>query len=131
LNELKLTNTENHDHYCNFITPPSTPKEDFPGILIIDAEWNDIEDIVLWCRTKADQNYNIFIYNDTMWDLDWFGVALAQCDTIILNTVESAIDDVKMKMAAETKTWHYGPRKFAGSKRKIIRPVDWFLKLHE
>ena len=54
LNELKLNNTDNQNLYCNIITPPSdAPEDQFPSVLIFDAEWDAIEDIVLWCRAPA------------------------------------------------------------------------------
>ena len=121
-----MNTTEQTTPYCNIITPPSKPDELYPSVLIIDASLSDVEDVVLWCKTDKSRSFNIYLYTDTMWELDWFGEIVACVDHIIVNTEDGALTPVKNKLCGEERTWYYGPLKFAGSDRRIERPIDFF-----
>ena len=97
LNELNLNNLE-ITPYCNFITPPDQATEALASVLLIDADWNEIEEIALWYKNgDRDTCYNIFLYQDIMWESDWLQNIADSVDIIIVNTAESAILNAKMK----------------------------------
>ena len=121
-----MTNLETTPH-CNFITPPDQAPEALPSVLLIDADWNDIEELALWYKnSNSEIGYNIFLYQDTMWEPNWLTNIAETVDTIIVNTEESAITNTKMKYINRDCTWYYGPVKFKGSDRQLERPLDWF-----
>jgi hypothetical protein len=115
--------------YSNFITPPDFVKDDFPTVLIIDADWNHIDSIALWCKT-APVSLNIYIYIDIMLDEEWLVNAINQSKTIIMNTESSAIDHIKKQLLKADNVWYYGPHTFLGNPRKIQNPLDWFVTTH-
>jgi hypothetical protein len=128
LNELKLNNLE-ITPYCNFITPPDQAPEALASVLLIDADWNEIEEIALWYKNgDRDTCYNIFLYQDIMWEPDWLQNVADSVDIIVVNTAESAILNTKMKYITRESTWYYGPVAFKGSDRQLEKPLDWFVK---
>lgn len=125
LNELKLNNLDLH---CNFITPPDQAPEALPSVLLVDSNWEEIEDIALWYKNgNCGVCYNVFLYQDSMWEPDWLDEISKTVDVIIVNTEESAITNTKMKYINDVRTWYYGPVKFKGSDRVVERPLDWFI----
>ena len=123
-----MNNLETTPH-CNFITPPDQAPEALPSVLLVDADWGDIEELALWYKnSNCETSYNVFLYQDTMWEPDWLAGLVEYVDMIIVNTEESAITNTKMKYISRENTWYYGPVKFKGSDRQINRPLDWFVK---
>jgi hypothetical protein len=115
--------------YSNFITPPDFVKDDFPTVLIIDADWNHIDNIALWCKT-APVSLNVYIYIDIMLDEEWLVHAINQSQTIIVNMEPSAVDHIKKQLLKADNVWYYGPNTFLGNPRKIQNPLDWFVTTH-
>ena len=115
--------------YSNFVTPPDFVTDEFPSVLIIDADWMEIENIALWCKT-APVNLNIYIYSDIMPDEEWLAGAINSVDTIILNTQKSAVDHIKNQLIKGPKTWYYGDQTFLANDRKLNTPLDYFVKTY-
>lgn len=115
--------------YSNFVTPPDFVNDEFPSVLIIDADWMDIENIALWCKT-APVNLNIYIYSDIMLDEEWLAGAINSVDIIILNTQKSAVDHIKNQLLKGPKTWYYGEHTFLANDRKLNTPLDYFVKTY-
>ena len=113
----------------NFVTPPDFVDNDFPSVLIVDADWNDVESIALWCKT-ASVNLNVYVYSDIMLDEEWLSQAMNKCDTIVVNMANSAVDHIKKHMIKSTKTWYYGDKTFLGNNKKINLPVDYFVNTY-
>lgn len=129
LNELNLNNSETKAPYCNFITPPDFSPDSMPNILLVDLSWEEIEEIAVWFKnTNRATGYNVYLYQDTMWEPDWLTTVKDSVQHVIVNTAESAITDVKMRWIKEPTTWYYGPVQFKGSDQQLNRPLDWFLK---
>jgi hypothetical protein len=114
-------------NYSNFVTPPDFVKEDNPSILIVDADWVDIETVALWCKT-APANLNIYIYSDIMLDEVWLAQSINRVGTIIVNMQSSAVDHIKKDLIKGPNTWYYGDMNFLGNDRKLQKPIDWFIK---
>ena len=57
-------NIEEKTPYSNVITPPDFSEDQFQSVLLIDASWNDIEDVIHWSRPKAT-TITIFIFIKT------------------------------------------------------------------
>lgn len=129
LNELKSMNIEEKTPYSNVITPPDFSEDQFQSVLLIDASWNDIEDVIHWVKTESNNNYNLYLYQDTMWEAEWLDRAVDIADRILINTVEGALTPFKSRLIADDRAWYYGPMKFAGSDRMIHKPIDFFKQL--
>jgi hypothetical protein len=126
---MKLNNISNAmtQHYSNFVTPPDFVDDNFPSVLIIDADWNDIDTLALWCKT-APLNLNVYIYSDIMLDEIWLAQAINSVDTIILNTANSAVDHIKKQLLKAPNVYYYGNKSFLANKQKIESPMDFFIK---
>jgi hypothetical protein len=116
-------------YYSNFITPPDFVDNDFPSVLIVDADWNDVESVALWCKT-APINLNIYVYSDIMLDEEWLMDAMNRCQIILVNMATSAVDHMKKHMIKSDKTWYYGDKTFLGNKNKISLPIDYFVRTY-
>lgn len=116
-------------NYSNFVTPPSFVDDQFPSVLIIDADWNDIDNLALWCKT-APVNLNIYIYSDIMLDEIWLARAINSVETIIMNTANSAVDHVKKELLKAPNVWYYGDKSFLANKQKIENPIEYFIKTY-
>lgn len=116
-------------HYCNFVTPPDFVEDQFPSVLIIDADWNDIDSIALWCKT-APVNLNVYIYSDIMLSEVWLAQAINNSDTIIMNTASSAVDHIKKELLKAQNVWYYGDKNFLANKQKLETPLDYFVKTY-
>jgi hypothetical protein len=114
------------NQYSNFVTPPDFIDEDKPGVLIIDADWSDIETVALWCKT-APRDYNIYIYSDIMMDEIWLAQAINSVDVVILNTEDSAVKHVKTQLLQAENVWYYGPHTFRTNTQKLGKPIEWFI----
>jgi hypothetical protein len=114
-------------HYSNFVTPPDFVTDDKPSILIIDADWVDVESVALWCKT-APVDLNIYIYVDIMLDEVWLAETLNRVQTIIVNMDSSPVDHIKRELIKGPDTWYYNSQPFLGNKNKILKPIDYFLK---
>lgn len=112
--------------YSNFITPPSSVTDDFPSVLIIDADWNDIDSVAIWCKT-ASVSLNIYLYSDIMLDEIWLAESINKADNIIMNIAPSAVDHIKRELVKAPNVWYYGDKTFLGNDRKIAGVMDWFI----
>lgn len=126
MNSISTAMTQN---YSNFVTPPSFVDDQFPSVLIIDADWNDIDNLALWCKT-APVNLNIYIYSDIMLDEIWLARAINSVETIIMNTANSAVDHVKKELLKAPNVWYYGDKSFLANKQKIENPIEYFIKTY-
>jgi hypothetical protein len=114
------------DQYSNFVTPPDFVEDPHTSVLIIDADWADIEDIALWCKT-APKSYNIYIYSDIMMDEIWLAHAINSVNIVVLNTEDSAVKDIKTQLLQAGNVWYYGEHTFRGNKQKLGKPIEWFI----
>lgn len=128
---MKLNSISNEmtQHYSNFVTPPDFVDDEFPSVLIIDADWNDIDNLALWCKT-APVNLNIYIYSDIMLNETWLAQAINTVDTIIMNTANSAVDHVKNQLLKAQNVWYYGDKSFLANKQKLQAPLDYFINTY-
>ena len=123
MNTIETTEPE---VYSNFITPPSHTEESKPSVLIIDADWSEVEDIALWCRT-SDYGYNIYLYQERMWDMDWLSQVVAKVDHMIINMQDSGISEVKQTLAQDPRAIVYA----TPGRNDLSRPVEFFIKAHD
>lgn len=112
--------------YSNFITPPSSVTDEFPSVLIIDADWNDIDSVAIWCKT-ASVSLNIYLYSDIMLDEAWLAGAINKADNVIMNIAPGAVDHIKRDLIKASNVWYYGDKTFLGNDRKIAGVMDWFI----
>lgn len=126
---MNSISNEMTQHYSNFVTPPDFVDDEFPSVLIIDADWNDIDNLALWCKT-APVNLNIYIYSDIMLNETWLAQAINTVDTIIMNTANSAVDHVKNQLLKAQNVWYYGDKSFLANKQKLQAPLDYFINTY-
>jgi hypothetical protein len=115
--------------YSNFITPPSFVEDQFPSILIVDADWVDIDSLAQWCKT-ADISLNIYVYVDVMLNEEWLAHAINRAENIIINLESSAVDHIKKQLIKAPNVWYYGDKTFLGNNRKLSGMMDYFVRTY-
>lgn len=115
--------------YCNFLTPPSNTKDKFSSVIIIDADWNDVDSVAIWCKT-ASVCLNIYLYHENMLDEPWLINAVNISDHLIINTCASSIDHIKKPLLKTPHAWYYGKENFLGNSQRVTGVLDWFVKHH-
>jgi hypothetical protein len=115
--------------YSNFITPPSFVEDQFPSVLIVDADWNDIDGLAIWCKT-APVSLNIYLYSDIMLDEEWLVQAINRAENIIINLDSSAVDHIKKQLIKAPNVWYYGDKTFLGNNRKLSGVMDYFARTY-
>jgi len=116
--------------YSNFITPPDFVADELPTVLIVDADWNDVETIAMFCKATPHQ-FNVYLYTDIMLDEEWLNKAISLAHAIIINTQESACTKIKNQLLKDPRTWYYGPQKFLANSNKISSPLEFFSKYND
>jgi len=116
-----------HQMQSNFVTPPDFVDNTNPNVLVIDADWEDVENVALWAQHSV-ANYNVYLYTDIMLDDAWLDRAIEQAHVIIVNTAPSDCSPRKNQLISDTRTWYYGPREFLGNPRQLSTPLDFFIQ---
>jgi hypothetical protein len=116
--------------HSNFITPPDLVDNDLPTVLMIDAAWDDVENIALFCQ-NSKRCYNVYLYTDIMFDAEWLGDAVKRAHAIILNSAESGCTQDKNRLLKDPRTWYYGPNNYLGNTNQLRNPIDFFIKDNE
>ena len=116
--------------FSNFITPPDFVDNANPSVLLIDASWDDVETIALWCQ-NANDCYNVYMYSDIMLDEQWLNEAITRVDAIVLNTEKSDCTQIKNTLIKDARTWYYGPSRYLGNPRQLGAPLEFFIKYNE
>lgn len=73
----------------NLVTPPDFVSNDNRTAVVINATWDEIDTLHLWLAT-AYQDWNIYLYNHTMDNLDWLAQAVDRAEIVIVN--QSAVN---------------------------------------
>ena len=115
----------------NFVTPPDFINDPNYSILLIDVDTVDIETLAIVCSNYQEE-FNIYVYNDTMNDLAWLTKAVAVADSIIINTIENPLSYIKDPLTDLAKSYYYGPKNFLNNNRNYKSVFDFFVnRLHE
>jgi hypothetical protein len=115
-------------NHSNFITPPDFVDDPLLNVLVIDADWIDVENLAYWCKT-APACYNVYVYNDSMNNVDWLEKAIHQVDYIVINSVVTEITPTKNTLLKDPRTWYYGPNQYLGNTQQLSNPLDFFINL--
>lgn len=116
--------------YSNFITPPDIVKNELPTVLVVDASWDDIETLALYCQTSSFL-YNIYVYQDIMFETEWLMNVAQQAHAIIINSATSACTQEKNKFLKDSRTWYYGPNRYLGNTNQLESLIEFFVKHNE
>jgi hypothetical protein len=116
--------------HSNFITPPDFVDNNLPTVLVVDAAWDDIETLALYCQ-NSNYLYNVYIYQDIMFDTEWLEQAAQRSHVIIMNSDQSACTNEKNKFLKESKTWYYGPNRYLGNNNQLQSLIEFFIKHNE
>lgn len=117
--------------HSNFITPPDFVNDDNYSVLVIDATWDEVETIALWCQSASNQCYNVYLYNDLMDDREWLSQAISCSNAIVMNTVESNCQEVKNTLVKDSRMWYYGPSRYLANTNRLEKPLDFFVQHNE
>lgn len=117
--------------HSNIVTPPDFVDDQLPTVTIIDANWDDIETVVLWLQTTEHVAYNVYVYTDIMFEPDWLEQAVARSQAIIMNSAESGCTKLKNQLLKDARTWYYGPNRYLGNANQLTHPIDYFIKFNE
>lgn len=114
--------------YTNFITPPDFLDEpNKHTVLMIDVGEPDVESLAFWCKEKAMDSFNVYLYNYTMTDGTWLLEAIKRADSIIVNTDETAISSTKLRVIEMSKSYYYGPAQAIDNKNMLRTPLEYFI----
>jgi hypothetical protein len=116
--------------HSNFITPPDFVDNNLPTVLVIDALWDDVETLAMYCQTSK-YIYNVYIYQDIMFDTAWLHEAAEKAHAIVLNSEASACTQEKNQFLKDSRTWYYGPNKYLGNNNQLQTLIDFFIKHNE
>ena len=116
--------------YSNFITPPDIIENDLPTVLVVDASWDDIETLALYCQNST-YLYNVYLYQDIMFDTEWLEKVAKYSHAIIINSENSACTQEKNRFLKDPKTWYYGPNRYLGNTNNLDSLLDFFVKHNE
>lgn len=116
--------------YSNFITPPDFVNEPKHNVLIMDASWDDVESLAIWCQ-NADVYFNVYIYEDIMADEEWLMKAAQIVDAIIVNSRDGSADATKGLLLKMDKVFYYGPKNYLRRDNQLTHPIDYFVKFNE
>jgi hypothetical protein len=112
---------------ARFITAPdrlpaADIEEEHAKILIVDSEWNSIEDIAFLCMTRQVK-YDFYLFGPTSIDEAWLEHAAEEADTILVNgTSTGRHEDIKTKLGKLEKSVVLGE----GNSLKV--PLDFIVK---
>jgi hypothetical protein len=68
-----------------FITYPSTvEKSNNHTVVLIDADTDDVENLVLFCQNSI-KNYDVYLYRHDLHDLEWLAHITDNCDMALIN----------------------------------------------
>jgi hypothetical protein len=113
--------------YSNFITPPDFTTDNFHTVLLVDVSWEDVEKLALYCKS-SEISFNVYLYDSTMADVDWFMLAHTKADAVIINSTPSEFSHIKDKLAIADNAYYYGDKNFLMNTKRINDPIDYFIQ---
>lgn len=113
--------------HSNFITPPDFVANNLPTVLVVDALWDDVETLALYCQTSK-YIYNVYLYQDIMFDTAWLQQAAKQAHAIVINSEPSGCTQEKNQFLKDPRTWYYGPNKYLGNNNQLETLIDFFIR---
>lgn len=117
--------------YSNFITPPDSLTEpERHTVLIVDSDWPEIEEVALFCKTSK-KFYNVHVYRAEMDNEVWLVEQAEKAEFVIINTIESAVSNIKDRLIEQPNAFYYGPKNFLLSNKKLNAPLSFFVTFDE
>ncbi len=102
--------------------PAADPEEIHTKILIVDANWRDIEAIAFLCMTRQVK-YDFYLFGPTSIDLKWLDHAADEAESILINGASTGRHvDIKENLSKLEKSIVLGE----GNKLKL--PMDFIVK---
>lgn len=116
--------------YSNFITPPDFVTEEKHTVVLIDADWSDVERLADVCR-NVNTEFNVYLYSSPMGDEPWLDKALSVADAIVVNTDNSEISTIKDRLCDRDNCWYYGEKNFVTNTKRLANPLEYFVNYCE
>lgn len=108
----------------NFITAPDFVDAGQHTILLVDVDPDDIETLAHLCSGYSEA-FNVYLYYAANDDIQWLTRAAALADTIIVNTIQNELSNIKDTYIVQGRTMYYGPKTFQnGTKCRTV--LDYF-----
>lgn len=93
---------------AKFITAPDKiPTNDRDTMLIVDAEWRDIESLGLLCMTR-NIDMDFYLFGPTSIDVGWLNHAAEAADVILINNKSNRHIDIKENLNKNSKAKSLG-----------------------
>jgi hypothetical protein len=109
----------------NFITPPDFVDEPNHTILLIDVDPVDVETLAFLCGSH-NESFNVYLYKEDLNNISWLEEAAAKAETIIINSIENGLSELKEIYAARISSYHYGPVQY-NTQRNHRTVLDFFV----
>ena len=107
-----------------FISPPDSVQLENHSVLLVDFPYEDIEKIVLHCKTD-EKDYDVLMYSPDDHDREWLDWAFASCDRAIVNLNYTINTLIKAQMVIMPKTLYVGKLDIMQN-RCIESPIEYF-----
>lgn len=113
--------------YSNFVTPPDFVDERKHTVLLVDVFDDQVQTLARFCKHTSVE-FNVYLYNANMEDMNWFSQAVDRADAIIVNAVPNAFSALKELIAQSPKACYYGTERELKNSRRINNPIDYFIE---
>lgn len=113
--------------YSNFVTPPDTVTEPKHTVLLVDPSWADLQAVAMLCKTVGT-DFNVYVYDAGMNNIDWLLKAASFSDAIVVNTDPSACSTNKDRLVDMPRAYYYGSKNFLSNKKRIANPQEYFIE---
>ena len=117
-----------------FITSPDLVGKDMHSVLIVDAEWSDIENVAFFCKS-CEEDFTIYLYQAYENNKEWLMDAFSRSDVVLINNLNGKLSQFFDKLLLDPNAYYFG-NKIAGKDNYFKNPVDYFIeyvytKIHE
>lgn len=113
--------------HSNFVTPPDTVTDPKHTVLLVDPVWSDLQAVAMICKTVGT-DFNVYVYDAGMNDIDWLLKVASLSDAIVVNTDASDCSPNKDRLVDMPRTYYYGPKNFLSNKKRIANPQEYFIE---
>lgn len=109
-----------------FITSPDIVAHEHHTVLMVDADWEDIETVAYFCKS-SQETFTIYLYQAYENNKEWLMDAFAQCDIVLINHVDGKLSSFFNKMLNDSNAFYFG-EKIEGKDNFYKNPVEYFIE---
>lgn len=109
-----------------FITIPDLVEKDYHTILLIDAEWSDIENVSFFCKS-CETDFTIYLYQAYENNKEWLLEAYSRADITLINNANTKLNLFFNKLLDDKNSFYFG-NKIEGKSNYYKNPIDYFVE---